>query len=378
MKSLVLHVGIPKTGSSALQVFWAQNRKALLLQSLDYFELGDFVLGARGKISSGNGAHLARSFLRPQAAGYRADREEQFAALDREIATSSCDIGLLSSEIFIFADDAALAEFARWLGARGISLRFFYFIRDQVQFLTSSYIQQVKRHACTETSEQYIQRVYDKISHIRYSKLFDRLARIASPEQIVCRSYQDARASKHGICDLFLDSFGLEPEGLTFADASVNVSLDMTELKIMLALNKLKPRMVFSDLLVENAARRGRKTSDLAHQLLSRESLERIERYFSEDNARFARSYFGRDSLFEPRDPTAEAQQHGDAEPGLSEVMEVFGGLLVRFDERLAALERRVKSASLSESTESGDAVSVASRRATGCSEREEAGGAVG
>src|SRR5262245_32437656 len=134
MKSLVLHVGIPKTGSSALQVCWAQNREALLSQSLDYFELGDFLLGLRGKISSGNGAHLARSFLRPQAEAHMPNREQQLATLDRKISESRCETGLLSSELFVFADDARLAEFAGWLLERDISLQFFYFIRDQVQF----------------------------------------------------------------------------------------------------------------------------------------------------------------------------------------------------------------------------------------------------
>jgi hypothetical protein len=353
MKSLVLHIGIPKTGSSALQVFCAQNRKALLSRSLDYFELGDFALGERGKISSGNGAHLARSFLRPQGASYKSDREQQLAALDRKIAASTCETGLLSSEIFIFAEDTALAELAHWLATRGISLRFFYFIRDQIQFLTSSYIQQVKRHACTETAEQYILRVYEKIAHIKYSRLYARLAKIASPDRIICRNYHDTRALEHGTCDAFLTHFGLDPQGLTFAESGVNVSLDLTEIKIMLALNKLKPRMVFSDLLVENAARKGRKSSDLTDQLLSRDTLERLESYFALDNMRFARSYFGRDNLFEPRQGGHEAQGAPAAEPALSDVMEVFGGLLVRFDERLAALERSVKNALESESVES-------------------------
>jgi hypothetical protein len=342
MKSLVLHVGIPKTGSSALQVFCAQNRAALLSQSFDYFELGDFALGALGKISSGNGAHLARSFLRPRGASYRPDRAAQLAMVERKIAASSCETGMLSSEIFVFADDAALVEFSAWLAARDISLRFFYYIREQIQFLTSSYIQQVKRHACTETCEQYISRVYEKIAHIKYSKLFERLSRIASPDRIVCRNYDDTRTSPHGICEEFLSAFSLDARGLRFADAEVNVSLDLTEIKLMLALNKLKPRMVFSDLLVENATRKGRKTTDLAPQLLSSGTLQRLEEYFADDNARFANAYFGREVLFKPRDPGVEAQRAADAEPPLGEVLEVLGGLLVRFDERLASLERRL------------------------------------
>lgn len=345
MKSLVLHIGLPKTGSSALQVFCAQNRKALLAQSLDYFELGDFALGARAKISSGNGAHLARSFLRPKGAGYRADRDQQLAALGRKISASTCDTGLLSSELFVFAEDAALTEFSKWLGERGISLKFFYFIREQIQLLTSGYIQRVKRGACTENAEDYIVRAYAKIPHLKYSKLFDRLANLVGPEQIICRNYQDARPAKHGICDVFLGALGLDPKDMKFADASINVSLNMVEIKIMLALNKLEPRKIFSDLLVENAARRGRKNSDLANQLLSRATLEKIAHYFAEDNRRFACSYFGQEQLFEPGSWAAAAPRATAEEPTFDDVVEIFGGLLVRFDERLASLEHRFKKA---------------------------------
>ncbi len=353
MKSLVLHIGIPKTGSSALQVFCAQNRKALLQQSLDYFELGDFDLGVRGKISSGNGAHLARSFLRPKGPSFRSDREEQLAALERRIAASSCEVGFLSSEIFVFADDASIAQFAEWLGQRGITLRFFYLIRDQLQFLTSSYIQQVKRHACTETCEQYVGRIFEKIAHIKYTRLHRRLAKFTTPENILCRSYADARAVEHGVCGLFIEAFGLNAGAFKFADSSVNVSLDLTEIKVMLALNKLKPRMMFSDLMVENAAQRGRKNSDLTTRLLSAATVSRIEDYFAADNAQFAREYFGREQLFEPRRREEATEVDPNSDPPLSEVLEVLGGLLVRFDERLAVLERRISSALATEAEES-------------------------
>jgi hypothetical protein len=345
MKSLILHIGIPKTGSSALQVFCAQNRKALLAQSLDYFELGEFDLGLRGKISSGNGAHLARSLLRPQGPSYRADREQQLATLERRIAASECANGLLSSEIFVFADDGALTAFAQWLRERGVELRFFYFIREQVEFLTSSYIQQVKRHACTETGEQYVLRVFEKIAHIKYSKLFERLSKFTPGELISCLSYDEARTGKRGICGALVQSLGLAGGGLQFAETSVNVSLNLTEIKIMRAMNKLRPRMVFSDALVENAVRRGHQQPVLPHHLLSKEALQRIERYFEGDNSRFARAYFARDQLFQPREGGDQAHVAPDGDPPLDEVLEVFGGLLVRFDERLAVLERRVNRA---------------------------------
>ncbi len=342
MKSMILHIGIPKTGSSALQVFWAQNREALLAQSIDYFPIGEFALGKRGKISAGNGALIARSFLRPDSAGYKANRDEQLAALDRHISASSCDTGLLSSELFVFAENEVLSNFSDWLAMRGISLRIFYFIREQVQFLTSSYIQQVKRHACTETSEEYVLRVFEKMHHIKYSKLFERMAKIVEPAQIICRNYHDARGLE-GVYDLFLASFGLDSQGLKFVEKEVNVGLDMTEIKIMLLLNKLKPRMVFSDYIVENAVLRGRKTSDATHQLLSSETIEKLQSYFADDNTRFARSYFGRAILFDNLHSNIDTPRIADVDPSSAEIVEIFGGLLVRFDERLGELEKKMK-----------------------------------
>jgi hypothetical protein len=81
----------------------------------------------------------------------------------------------------------------------------------------------------------------------------------------------------------------------------------------------------------------------VAHQLLSRGTVEKLESYFAEDNARFARSYFGRDILFDNLHFNVDTPRISGTEPTLSDIIETIGGLLVRFDERLAALERRVK-----------------------------------
>jgi hypothetical protein len=341
MKSIVLHIGIPKTGSSALQVFLAQNRAAHIAQSMDYFSIGEFELGQRGKISTGNGAHIARSLFRPQAAAFRPNRDEQLAALDRQISSSSCDTGLISSELFVFADDAGLSYFRDWLSARNIVLRFVYLIRNQVPFLASSYIQQVKHHACTETCEEYILRMYKKIQHIKYPKLFERLAKIAGPTQIVCLNYDEMRAIENGIFDGFVTSLGLNSRGLGFLQHEVNVSLNVPEIKIMLLLNGLKPRMMFSDYIVENAVRRGRKTANMVRQLLSRETIGQVESYFAEGNTRFARSHFGREALFDnSRAYLDDSPNTASAEPTVSDIVETLGGLIVRLDERLAQIER--------------------------------------
>ena len=42
MKELIIHAGMPKNGSSALQVIFAKNYDALKNLSIDYFKVGDF------------------------------------------------------------------------------------------------------------------------------------------------------------------------------------------------------------------------------------------------------------------------------------------------------------------------------------------------
>jgi len=43
--------------------------------------------------------------------------------------------------------------------------------------------------------------------------LFARLAKIAGPEGIICKSYHDVRGSKRGIYEVFLDALDLDAEG---------------------------------------------------------------------------------------------------------------------------------------------------------------------
>ena len=66
MKKIILHCGMPKTGSSALQVQLAQSRETLLKHGFDYLPMGDFKQARQGRITSGNGAGLARAYLNPE------------------------------------------------------------------------------------------------------------------------------------------------------------------------------------------------------------------------------------------------------------------------------------------------------------------------
>ena len=74
------------------------------------------------------------------------------------VAASKADFGIVSSELFFGADSHALSALIAQLREIGINARCFYFIRNQVQSLASTYMQLVKRHGCTEQPAEYVAR----------------------------------------------------------------------------------------------------------------------------------------------------------------------------------------------------------------------------
>ncbi len=343
MKTLVLHIGIPKTGSSAIQVFLARNRDALLREGFDYLNIGEFSMGVAGKISSGNGAFLARCLL-PERAGAKIVRGEAHLTEALEaIKASDAHTGLISSEMFVDADQKLMADFLETLRNLGIVPRVFYFIRAQDQFLMSSYVQMVKRHQFTGDPNKYALRVMKNIAHIRYDSYYRSMCDLFGTDNVVVRTFEGAQGAPDGLLHVMLKALSINPGGLTFGTPDVNTGISGAELGLMLALNKFKPRMRFSDMVVQNAQLRGASKSGTVHSLLRAEALSTIRAFFEEENRRLATSYFHRDELF-PATPEAVLAPRPGAS-GLedfkvSDVIDFFGALIVRLDQRIAHLER--------------------------------------
>ena len=154
---LVLHVGPPKTGTSAFQVFLAQNPEALRQIGLTYPEGDGIAKAPDGGITSGNGKSIALHFdpmfsadprgrFPHDATGRRALLEElrgfaQQSDLDqdeRSVIISSEHFGVLSRA---GVDDLATIVEAEFSGVRILSV-----LREPSELLGSIYAQRVKMH----------------------------------------------------------------------------------------------------------------------------------------------------------------------------------------------------------------------------------------
>ncbi len=342
MKELVLHLGMPKTGSSALQVFLARNHASLLARGVDYLPIGEFALGVNGRISAGNGAYLARTLLAPESPARIPEPERHRAEFHAAIARSSARIGIVSSELFIDARRDALAALISALGERGVTVKALYYIRRHDQFLASAYMQQVKRHGCTDSPEAYTRVAYRQHPFLKYRSFYGYLSEMFGAENILCRTYEGTVMQGDGLFRDALATLGIAADHLAFEVPDINTSLTPEEVAIMLLVNRYKPRMQFSDLVVENTISTGAMKAGMEHHILPPPLVAEVEAYFHDENQAMARDYFKREQLF--RTPPYTGPVEPIATPSLSfeDVIGFFGGLMVRYDQRLVELDQRI------------------------------------
>jgi hypothetical protein len=132
IKTLILHVGYPKTGTSSLQWFLHTHRDHLLEQGVCYPVTGQVADHAHHKLAFS----LADNAYEQVDAGERA---RLFEALASELDGSGAHTAVLSSELFLYRLELIQKseECQRLLSGRTISV--VCFLRNQTTFMESLY-----------------------------------------------------------------------------------------------------------------------------------------------------------------------------------------------------------------------------------------------
>ena len=338
MKELWVHAGLPKNGSSALQVFFAKNRKELAKEGIDYLELENLEDAENGQITSGNGVLLARSLLRQEHPLFFPEANakiQQFLAL---VKSSAYEKGLVSSEFFSNISIESLKELKNELDSVGVELKILFYVRRQDQFLVSSYMQEVKRHGYTGSLEEFVYSKYKNIHFLNYYGFSRQLSEVIGLGNLKVFRYDLTKNEKEGIVGHFLKTIlGYCPAWVR-AEGAVNTSPAPSELKLMLLANRFQPRMKFSDFLVEDSQRVGRSTYYPVHNILKPELAVEVIEHFRDQNNLFFEKYCD-DAPFDMKIDN-EYVDLSSLTYSATEVMDIVSGFLVRFDRRLTQLEK--------------------------------------
>ncbi|MFZ3053824.1 MAG: hypothetical protein WA099_10480 [Sulfuricurvum sp.] len=227
-KNLYIHIGLPKTGTSAIQKFFVDNDEKLKNEYDLYYP--DF-----GRWSDGSHHEIAFA-LSPNPYTVMKNYEDQMLYLDqlgKNIATSNCNNIVLSSECFHLYDNQ---NFINKFG-KSYNIKIISYLRRQDEFLESIYKQEIQD--CTYKEK----RKFDEYKNAKKDDLFyfsflKRWEILANTENIILKTFDIDRLVNQNIIDDFLDIFSIDCKKSDFkiVKDKVNVSFtrNVTEYKLLL------------------------------------------------------------------------------------------------------------------------------------------------
>lgn len=235
VEEVVLHLGMGKTGSSALQVAFVRNRDFLTDLGIYYPEHYSDKRAMRGETVTGNGIAL-QPYLAPPEGTSDEDAEAALAGLLELVHSSATRSLLYSSEMLFYFDVERLRSLHTVLADRGVRLRAMMFVRDVAGHALSCYAQEVKRSRYTASLATYIEGYSlwpeDMSMQPRLAALLD----ILGADNTVVAHYDTARRT---IVESFLAAtYGLtDLTGFESGTETVNRSLTAQEVEWMRYIN---------------------------------------------------------------------------------------------------------------------------------------------
>ncbi|WP_129788054.1 hypothetical protein [Promicromonospora panici] len=292
-KTLYLHVGMGKTGTSALQVAFVRNRKQLAAHGIAYPEHPSDVSARRGEVVSGNAMGLVR-YLDPRT---RADieRKERFlAGLERAIYNAPQPRVLFSSEFLYSANHERFGSFCRDLLDKGIGVEVVVYVRDIAGHALSLYSQVVKRSLFTGAFMDFI----TPGKGIRYAPSIrgrlHRMLTLVGRERLHVMHYDSDR--DHLMESFMRNVFGIEGiDEYDLTHGQVNRSLTDHEIELMRYMNgRLRDTSgagVVNQVIIRRPPLKERKPS------MTEEQLSLLEKRFLPDVEWVNETFFESDLL---------------------------------------------------------------------------------
>ena len=295
MATVYLHIGLPKTGTTAIQHFLRDNNTALEKHGICYPDLGlDY-----SSVSPYRNGH----FLVPYFKGEDLPTYESSLNQLEEIGNRFEKIILSDEALWRFGEQRpeAWEKLLDDLKERGLRLHIIVYLRRQDRFLLSYYRQRVKG-VHTDLS------FYDCLDELRemypldYYAYMNMLSGTIGRESLSVRVYEkdQFQGNARNLYSDFLSVFDLPlGEEFTTPNETLNETLDDTNLELRRILNTL-PEFFRDDPILDKAFRKNARNSifiasdEKTSFFRPGEQAAYLES-FAETNRRLAREYLGRE-----------------------------------------------------------------------------------
>jgi len=285
---LYLHIGRPKTGSTALQSFLHRNRRTLARQGLCYPETGRYQ-HASHKLSL---VYLPK--LPDSEAVEGIPASELYTDLASEILNSGLGNAVISSEHFWLMNPKDLPASLR----EQFDIQIVVYVRRQDDVLVSSFIQEVKGGNLSIDIDlnDYICDT-GRLKLLDYDQVLQCWAGVFGQQNIQVRLYENL-AELHGIERDFLQLIGVQPVSeLVFSDIRRNVSPPLEVLRLVeeleeLDLDSLSKRRLIA-LFSKASHVLGGNEGTSATALFTLAQRQQVLKHFADSNSRLGQIFLG-------------------------------------------------------------------------------------
>lgn len=352
---LYLHIGLPKTGTSALQVFFARNAKELYRKGLRYPGAQERV-GTEEIITSGNGSHLALG-----AFGLHRDSHMETSLGIFEGAMRAGDRNvLISSEYFSVWEAGRYVELKQIAAQFGFTVKILAYLRDQADMVVTHYFQGLKRKpgyvdVGGNDFEQYAADYIEKQKYLDFNELLEMLSGVYGKQNVRVRSTKRSGLSGHNIFSDFMEAVGISDDsGFNKSISKVNPTPTQQEMYIRAMMGIFHPTLLTSDSYLKVISKlhgsMGNLPKEEANFFIEPNVVKNIRSKFSESNKLMCDQWFKGQKVadvFERKD-YGNKIKFDNSSMDINAVIAVLGGLLVDALNRIEKLEKneRVRSAS--------------------------------
>lgn len=242
-KKAIIHMGLPKTGTTTIQNVLYKNRDWLLKKYKYYYP----------SVEANHTNFLCIMFLPdPRThvtvkmrglttdAEVEALRAECFKRLEAEIESANWETLVFSAEGLANLSSDSLMNFQKWLSRYVDSCEVIYWVRHPLDF-TKSLMQQMIKGG--ETIEDMMKR----LPLTNFKGRLNNAVKAFGKSSIHLETFENSRAEKGGIVASFCRQLGLDEKGaMAMSDAAVfeNESMSMLATMVFNTLNRRRPMFV--------------------------------------------------------------------------------------------------------------------------------------
>lgn len=355
MGTLYLHIGTPKTGTSAIQRFLYLNSEALKKQSFCYPDFGYRYSEIRKERNGHFLVHHQKSdFLSPETKKQvrQAETERFYEGLDNVKKIMETYPNVILSDENIWNGYVKKKRFwprlAEAVSKRGIDLKVIVYLRRQDLLIESYWLQMVKGFpSCQLSLQEFIASGKYTRFKLDYYEQLQKIAKAIGKENIIVRVYEKQQYEENGntLTSDFLQSIGVKMnDDFQKPDIVVNTRLSGSCLEVKRILNQSDYLRTNTNLMKEL-----KKVQDeLGHEECKYFSCEEqitFLKNYEQSNMNVAREFLNRKDGILFRDKITEENNTSKQSYSPEELVLICGRILEHQDEKLEKMKQNLADA---------------------------------